>query len=148
MLTPRPPQLSVSHAIAQSTKLSIHEVLMQDALAMTASFPKELAVTGELNLTRKEALKITGRLFRLRMDVNLSSAILGALRGEAGTNCGRLTSVVHTDTPELFWSEASLMPLYEAIREYLETEQRVQLLNDRLAVSGELVGGLCWRSTM
>jgi uncharacterized Rmd1/YagE family protein len=29
--------------------------------------------------------------------------------------------------------------LYEAIRDYLETGQRVQLLNDRLAVSGELV---------
>lgn len=37
------------------------------------------------------------------------------------------------------------MPLYEAIRDYLETEQRVQLLNDRLAVSGELVSGLCRR---
>ncbi len=44
-----------------------------------------------------------------------------------------------SDTPELFWSEASLLPLYEAIRDYLETGQRVQLLNDRLAVSGELV---------
>ena len=46
-----------------------------------------------------------------------------------------------SDTPELFWSEASLLPLYEAIRDYLETGQRVQLLNDRLAVSGELVSG-------
>lgn len=44
-----------------------------------------------------------------------------------------------SDTPELFWSEASLLPLYEAIRDYLETGQRVQVLNDRLAVSGELV---------
>lgn len=43
------------------------------------------------------------------------------------------------DTPELFWSEASLFPLYEAIREYLEIGPRVQVLNDRLAVVGDLV---------
>jgi uncharacterized Rmd1/YagE family protein len=43
------------------------------------------------------------------------------------------------DTPELFWSEASLFPLYEAIREYLEIGPRVQVLNDRLAVAGDLV---------
>ena len=52
---------------------------MQDSLASTASFPKELAETGELSLARKEALKMTGRLFTLRMDVNLSSGILGQL---------------------------------------------------------------------
>ena len=43
------------------------------------------------------------------------------------------------DTPELFWSEASLYPLYEAIREYLEIGPRAQVLNDRLAVAGDLV---------
>ncbi|KAJ9120851.1 hypothetical protein QFC22_002785 [Naganishia vaughanmartiniae] len=113
-------KLSVSHAIAQSTKLSIYEVVMQDSLSSTASFPKELATTGELHLSRRDALKMTGRLFRLRMDVNLSSGIL--------------------DTPELFWSEASLLPLYEAIRDYLEIGPRVQVLNDRLAVTGDLLG--------
>jgi uncharacterized Rmd1/YagE family protein len=70
-------------------------------------------------MTRREALKMTGRLFTLRMDVNLIGGIL--------------------DTPELFWSEASLYPLYEAIREYLEIGPRVQVLNDRLAVVGDLV---------
>ena len=43
------------------------------------------------------------------------------------------------DTPDLFWSEASLLPLYEAIRVYLEIGPRVQVLNDRLAVSGDLL---------
>ncbi len=71
-------KLSVSHAIAQSTKLSVYETVMQESLSSTSSFPKELATTGHLSLGRKEALKMTGRLFRLRMDVNLSSGILGA----------------------------------------------------------------------
>jgi hypothetical protein len=92
---------------------------MQESLALTSSFPKELSITGHLKMTRREALKMTGRLFTLRMDVNLIGGIL--------------------DTPELFWSEASLYPLYEAIREYLEIGPRVQVLNDRLAVVGDLV---------
>lgn len=39
----------------------------------------------------------------------------------------------------MFWSEASLYPLYEAIREYLEIGPRVQVLNDRLSVAGDLL---------
>ena len=112
-------KLSLAHAIAQSTKLSIFESVMQETLSLTSSIPKELAITGHLQLSRRAALKMTGRLFKLRMDVNLIGGIL--------------------DTPELFWSEASLYPLYEAIREYLETAPRTQVLNDRLTVAGDLV---------
>ena len=75
------------------------------------------------------------------MDVNLIGGILGTSPHlfplpytvvMIGTDYG-------ADTPELFWSEASLFPLYEAIREYLEIGPRVQVLNDRLAVVGDLV---------
>lgn len=34
-------------------------------------------MTGHLQMTRREALKMTGRLFTLRMDVNLIGGILG-----------------------------------------------------------------------
>jgi len=72
-------KLSLAHAIAQSTKLSIFESVMQESLALTSSFPKELSTTGHLQLSRKGALKMTGRLFKLRMDVNLIGGILGQL---------------------------------------------------------------------
>jgi uncharacterized Rmd1/YagE family protein len=52
---------------------------MQESLALTSSFPKELSTTGHLQLSRKGALKMTGRLFKLRMDVNLIGGILGEL---------------------------------------------------------------------
>lgn len=112
-------KLSLAHAIAQSTKLSVYEAKLQNSLEMTSLFPKELATTGHLNLDRKEALQMTGRLFKLRMDVNLIGGIL--------------------DTPDIFWSDASLYPLYEAINQYLEIEPRVQVLNDRLTVVGDLL---------
>jgi uncharacterized Rmd1/YagE family protein len=34
-------------------------------------------MTGHLQMTRREALKMTGRMFTLRMDVNLIGGILG-----------------------------------------------------------------------
>jgi uncharacterized Rmd1/YagE family protein len=112
-------KLSLAHAIAQSTKLSVFEESMQRTLELTSHIPRELASSGQLKLKRTEALMLTGRLFKLRVDVNLTSNVL--------------------DTPELFWSEASLKALYDAIREYLEIEQRVQNLNERLAVGNDLL---------
>ena len=72
-----------------------------------------------LALPRKEALKLTGRLFTLRRDVNLVSNVL--------------------DVPELFWDEASLKALYDAVREYMEIGPRVQVLNEKIAVAEDLV---------
>ena len=112
-------KLSLAHAIAQSTKLSVFEENMQRTLELTSHIPRELASTGGLQLKRREALRLTGRLFKLRVDVNLTSNVL--------------------DTPELFWSEASLQALYTAIREYLEIDSRVENLNERLAVANDLL---------
>jgi len=78
-----------------------------------------MAISGSLKLRRHDALKMTGRLFKLRRDVNLVSNVL--------------------DVPELFWSEASLKELYDAVREYVEIKPRVQVLNERLGVASDFV---------
>jgi uncharacterized Rmd1/YagE family protein len=39
------------------------------------------------------------------------------------------------DVPELFWSEASLKDLYDAVREYMEISGRVQVLNEKLVLA-------------
>ena len=115
--------LSVSHALAQSTLLARYETLTNSTLSApsTTSIPQQLASTGSLHLSRTEALKITGRLFKLRRDVNLVSNVL--------------------DVPELFWDQgqASLRALYDAVREYMEIGQRVGVLNEKLAVAEDLV---------
>lgn len=113
--------LSISHALAQSTLLAAYESKAQTNLSSpeTSSIPKQLALNGSLSLRRRDALKITGRLFKLRTDVNLVSNVL--------------------DTPELFWSEASLKELYDACRDYFEIAPRVQVLNERLGVASDLV---------
>ncbi|EPT00621.1 hypothetical protein FOMPIDRAFT_1023730 [Fomitopsis schrenkii] len=114
-------KLSVAHALAQSTLLAHYETHATRILSSprTVSIPQQLASTGALLLPRKEALRLTGRLFTLRRDVNLVSNVL--------------------DVPELFWSEASLKALYDAVREYMEIGGRVQVLNEKLAVAEDLL---------
>ncbi|GBB99608.1 hypothetical protein RclHR1_03580015 [Rhizophagus clarus] len=112
-------KLTISHAISQSTKLSLYEWQMDNTIERTKHIPKMLAQTGRLNLDRIQVTKLSGGLFKLRIDVNLVSNVL--------------------DTPEIFWSEPSLEPLYNAIRSYLEIPQRVKLLNERCNIISDLL---------
>ncbi|KAF8903332.1 hypothetical protein CPB84DRAFT_1814700 [Gymnopilus junonius] len=117
-------KLSIAHALAQSTLLARYETNAQRVLSspLTLSIPQQLAVSGALKLRRHDALKLTGRLFKLRRDVNLVSNVL--------------------DVPELFWSEASLKDLYDAVREYMEIRPRVQVLNEKLGVASDFLDAI------
>ena len=114
-------KLSIAYALAQSSLLAHYETNAQRVLSspLTLSIPKQLAESGALRLRRHEALKLTGRLFKLRRDVNLVSNVL--------------------DVPELFWSEASLKALYDAVKEYMEIKPRAQVLNEKLGVASDFV---------
>ncbi|GAB0134154.1 hypothetical protein EsDP_00002536 [Epichloe bromicola] len=108
-------KLTISHAIAQSTKLCLFEERMGETMLDAQHVPKTLALTGQLNMTRKEIVTLLGRLFKSRVDINLSSNVL--------------------DVPNFFWdSEPTLHPLYVAIREYLEIDPRIKVLNERCRV--------------
>lgn len=108
-------KLAMSHAIAQSTKLSFFEERMSTTMNEAQPIPRRLALTGRLGMKREEVVRILGRLFTSRVDVNLSSNVL--------------------DIPSFFWdSEPNLHPLYNAVREYLEIGARVKVLNERCRV--------------
>lgn len=111
----------MAHALAQSTLLAAYETTALRVLSdpRTLAIPKQLAVSGALQLKRRDALRLTGRLFKLRRDVNLVSNVL--------------------DVPELFWSEASLNELYDAVREYMEIDERVKVLNEKLGITSDFV---------
>lgn len=64
-------KLAMSHGLAQSTKLSFFEERMNETMGNAKEVPKRLALTGELGMERKEIVKILGRLFKSRVDVNL-----------------------------------------------------------------------------
>ncbi|KAL5611634.1 hypothetical protein BROUX41_000783 [Berkeleyomyces rouxiae] len=108
-------KLTISHAIAQSTKLCYFEERMTQTLSAAQNIPKQLAKTGQLVMKREQIMSIMGQLFKSRVELNLSSNIL--------------------DTPKFFWDyEPTLHPLYSAIREYLELENRIKVLNERCQV--------------
>ncbi|OJD25563.1 hypothetical protein ACJ73_03067 [Blastomyces percursus] len=108
-------KLAISHGIAQSTKLSFFEEVMAKQMAEAKDVPRRLALTGHLGMKREEVFRILGKLFRSRVEVNLSSNML--------------------DVPSFFWdSEPTLHPLYIGVREYLEIKPRIQVLNERCRV--------------
>lgn len=112
-------KLSISYAVSQSVKISLFEELVDNTIEDTQEIPKQISETGKVEMTKDEIMKSIGELFILRININLHGAIL--------------------DSPELMWSEPQLEPIYQATRGYLEINQRVSLLNQRLEVIADLL---------
>ncbi|KAG6185506.1 hypothetical protein E4U27_000496 [Claviceps purpurea] len=115
-------KLSISHALAQSVKTSLYEELISTTVETCKDIPAHIALTGKINLSRKQINMQIGDLFILRIAIHLNGSVL--------------------DTPELFWVEPQLEPVYQAVRSYLEMDQRVGLLNERLDVIADLLAVL------
>lgn len=115
-------KLAISHALSQSVKTSIFEDLVDNTIDATKDIPEQIALTGNVNLTRRQILMQVGQLFILRINIHLQGSVL--------------------DSPELMWAEPQLDPVYQAVRSYLEMDQRVGLLTERLDVIGDLLSVL------
>ncbi|KAL1836150.1 hypothetical protein VTJ49DRAFT_5526 [Mycothermus thermophilus] len=113
-------KLAISHALAQST--SLFEELIASTIESCKDIPAQLALTGKIALSRSQINMQIGDLFILRISIHLNGSVL--------------------DTPELFWVEPQLEPVYEAVRSYLEMDQRVGLLTERLDVIADLLAVL------
>ena len=73
------------------------------------------ANVGKVAVSRKEIAMLIGKVYLQRASVNLLSTVL--------------------DTPEYFWSAPdSQQSLYKRVCEYLELDQRVEVLNNRFQV--------------
>jgi len=113
-------KLSISYALAQSTKLCVFEERVLMIVEATRDLPGTLAATGEVNLKRKEVAQLIGRVFIQKAGINLLSTVL--------------------DTPEFFWSAPDAMQhLYERVCAYIELDNRVEVLNNRLMVLQEML---------
>lgn len=115
-------KLAISHALSQSVKTSLFEDLVSETISKTAPLPAQIAKTGSVNMTRRQINMQIGELFILRINIHLQGSVL--------------------DSPELFWAEPQLEPVYQAVRSYLEMDQRVGLLTERLDVIADLLAVL------
>ncbi|SCU85157.1 LANO_0C03488g1_1 [Lachancea nothofagi CBS 11611] len=112
-------KLSISHAIAQSVKISLFEELVDNTIEDTQDIPQQIASSGKVSMSKEDIMKSIGELFILRININLHGSVL--------------------DSPEIMWSEPQLEPIYYATRGYLEINQRVALVNQRLEVISDLL---------
>lgn len=114
-------KLSISHALAQSTKLAVYESRVMEIVEGTRGLPELLASTGKVNLSRKEIAQIIGEVFLQKSAVNLLSTVL--------------------DVPDFFWNYASdaMQALYKSACDYLEYDTRVEVLNARFSVLEDML---------
>jgi uncharacterized Rmd1/YagE family protein len=115
-------KLAISHALSQSVKTSLFEDLVSETISKTAPLPAQIAQTGSVNMSRRQINMQIGELFILRINIHLQGSVL--------------------DSPELMWAEPQLEPVYHAVRSYLEMDQRVGLLTERLDVITDLLAVL------
>jgi uncharacterized Rmd1/YagE family protein len=146
-------KLAMSHAIAQSTKLSLFEERMSRTMFEAQYVPKSLALTGHLGMKREDVVKILGRLFMSRVDVNLCTLMLSVVviaraniskqaicstyptfSGTRNRPC--IHSILQSEVmPTFSTSNLSIeRQLTKFSTEYLEIKPRIQVLNERCRV--------------
>ena len=111
-------KLAISIALAQSMKLAVFEERVDHTIKTNEHIPKSLALTGKITLSGKQIAQKIGQLFLERNSINLHSDIL--------------------DTPEFFWENPGLEPIYRMAALDQEIKQRVDILNKRLNLIHEL----------
>ena len=112
-------KMALSYAMAQSSKLFVFESRVLDSVEMTRYLPRELAKNGRIDSSKKALNQQIGALFVEQTEVNLFSSIL--------------------DSPDFLWDDDEHLPAYQYTRAYLEVDDRVALLNSRLAVIRDLL---------
>jgi len=111
--------LSLSHALAQSTKLAFFEASIEETIKKTKYIPETLAKKGAISLSRRQLAKERGRVYLEKSHVILQFNLL--------------------DTPEFIWEYPELEHYYLALSRYLEITPRATILENRLKVIQELL---------
>lgn len=111
--------LSLSHAMAQSTKLAQFETSVQEIIEATDYIPRTLARTGLIPMGRKAIAKERGRLYLEKSGIMLQFGLL--------------------DTPEFIWEYPELEAHYLLMARYLEVLPRIEALGKKLEIIRELL---------
>lgn len=111
--------LSLSHALAQSTKLASFESSIEETIKKTKYIPEALAKKGSISLSRNKLARERGRVYLEKSHIILQFNLL--------------------DTPEFIWEYPELEHYYLALSRYLEITPRATVLKNRLEVIQELL---------
>lgn len=111
-------KLSLSHGLSQSAKLSTFEETIVRTIQSTRHLPRELVERGKISLSRKKLTQQLGLLFEERSSMNLHNDIM--------------------DIPEFFWRRPRYEPYYHMAANYVDIQQRLDVLNKKLDVMHDL----------
>ncbi|TFY74714.1 hypothetical protein EWM64_g9299 [Hericium alpestre] len=111
-------KLSLSHALAQSVKISLFEELISTTIEETHEYPEIISETGKIGLSHKEIMK---------------------KMGEKSFGYAAPYKIYCRHVDALSQTYPDLQPLYEAARSYLELPQRIGLLNTRVEVLQDML---------
>jgi len=111
--------LAVSHAMAQSIKLSVFEARAVETILQTRHLPESLAQRGRIAQSPRQMAQIRGQLFMTRSDIVLHYDLL--------------------DTPDFFWENPEFQNVYRLTAEYLEIQPRTEVLSRKLETIHELL---------
>ena len=109
----------ISYAIAQSAILAIFESRVDKKMELYKYIPETLAKTGAVHVPHKILGQMVGEVFVIRHDVNLHSDIL--------------------DNPDILWNDDRYEREYVMLKNYLEINTRVTVLNTRIDMLRELL---------
>mmetsp|Transcript_11378 Transcript_11378/g.20573 ORF Transcript_11378/g.20573 Transcript_11378/m.20573 type:complete len:411 (-) Transcript_11378:419-1651(-) len=114
-------KLALSCALAQSTKLLLYEKEVQKIAGVTRFIPEELARTGGCSIRNKDLNRLTGNIFVKAQSLNLVDPIMSM--------------------PEWMESEPNdrLVEMYKRVCVYLDIDDRVTILDSRLACFKDLL---------
>lgn len=110
--------LSMSHGLSQSVKLSAFEKAIMDTIATSRHLTGELEYRGKTSLSHQGLAQMIGHLFAARQSINLHTDIL--------------------DTPEFFWRRPKYEPYYHMVTSFMDLSPRIIILNQRVGVIQEL----------
>lgn len=104
-------KMVISNAIAQSLKLDYLENKVEITIESVKDLPMYVEREGKVSKSRKDILKLIGKLHLMKFELNLISNIL--------------------DEPVILWHHPEHQILYQSLNHYLEIKPRAAVLNMR-----------------
>lgn len=109
--------IAISHPIAQSLRLEQHEDAILESIQKVKHIPNNLAKFGKISESKKQISKMQGKLFVLKGNINFEHSIL--------------------DKPEYFWEYPEYDNFYNRMSDYLEINQRIEVLYKKMTTIDE-----------
>lgn len=114
-----PIKIAIAYGLAQSIKLEAFEEAIKEAIKANQHLPEEIASRGTVSLTRRAIFKRMGEIFIARSSININ--------------------IEYLDAPEFFWRNPTLEPFYIMTKKFLDIQNRVMALNQKLDILQELL---------